>query len=267
MGQLFTQATPDFWEQFSVNNGPTTVTIPPMTIAAWFNSDDITNEQGIAGVFDHSNGTRHLVLCLRGDAGDVVGFQVRSGSTKPYADSASSYSANTWHHAIAVTASITSRFAGIDGVLGTEETTSVSVTGVDSTSIGMYRDSTPDRAFSGKIAEVGFWDVVLNYNEIRLLASGVRPIWIRPGHLKGYYQLWGPTIPIDQSGFGFHCDVANSERSVVGAAEHPPLVLERMAEEEFLLAKSAAVAEIITPDKWHPAIQQPYPYKKSVIPY
>jgi hypothetical protein len=49
--------------------------------------------------------------------------------------------------------------------------------------------------FKGSIAEVGYWNTLLNQNEIAALQSGVSPNKIRRGSLVGYFPLYGAGSP------------------------------------------------------------------------
>jgi len=100
---------------------------------------------------------------------------------------------NTWGHAAAVFVSTTSRFAYLNGVAGTENTTSrIPVTTPDTTNIGarILRDATVNiPAIESLIAEAAIWNVVLTAAELLQLAAGYSPLFVRPASLVAYYPL------------------------------------------------------------------------------
>ena len=147
-------------------------------------------------------------------------LQVRR-DTIAAAETTTGYSVNTWHHAAGTFTSTTARAAFIDGGSKGTDTTSIVPANENRISIGRWGDSTPGNYMSGRICEVGLWDVVLTDDEISALARGVTPNRVRPANLKGYWPVWGLHSPeIDLSGNG-------NSLAVTGAvkADHAPVTL------------------------------------------
>jgi hypothetical protein len=73
---------------------------------------------------------------------------------------------------------------------------------------------------SGRLAEVGIWDVALSDAEFAALLKGISPLHIRRGHLKGYWPLFGVAFPeADISG-----GISNAtQNGTVNAANHAPV--------------------------------------------
>ena len=150
MARLFNDATPDW---LSINTAA--VTAMPLTLACWFNSNDATLTQGLVWLGDKDSDTHMFYLAARGaTAGDPISAFIY-GVSNAEALTSTGYSANTWHHACGVYTSATSRAAYIDGGSKGTNTTSITPSGVDRTSIGRLNRLTPSQAFSGRIAEVG----------------------------------------------------------------------------------------------------------------
>lgn len=92
-------------------------------------------------------------------------------------------SADTWHHLGHTFGSSTSRRAWLDGVAGTEDTTSINVTSLNQMDFGhvaTFQDATY------YAAEWGVWNVVLNATEMGMLALGLSPLMVRPDALVCY---------------------------------------------------------------------------------
>ena len=156
-------------------------TAVPMTMACWFNADDITSNHVLIRVSDGGTTNRLLLEANGAQAGDPV--RARTGNQN--ASSATGFSASTWHHAAGVFTSSTSRRAFIDGVGGTANTGTQAVTGLNATRIGNEAAS----YMNGRIAEAAIWNVDLSDAEIASLATGVRPSLVRPQNLVFYAPL------------------------------------------------------------------------------
>ena len=162
----------------------------PLSLACWFNSDDITVTQTLVSLSDTAGSVDFVRIMAAGNiAGDPVRAQVRRSSPEQ-ADTSTSYSAGTWHHACGTFGSNTSRIAYLDGGGKVEDTTTRSIAqSLDKFSIGSRLTSSPTNYMSGSIAEVGVWDVVLTDAEVAILADGYSPLLVRPANLLLYVPL------------------------------------------------------------------------------
>lgn len=76
--------------------------------------------------------------------------------------------------------------------------------------------------FPGYAADVAIWNAALSDLECIALAKGVRPGWIRPGSLKGWWPIDGLQSPEpDLSGFANNGTVAGSPPKIQG----PPFMM------------------------------------------
>lgn len=165
----------------------------PKTLACWFNSD-LTNSR------------RHLMTLATGGVGSLEspGLQLDVDSTAVIRATSSSatgsnasqttdvYSLQTWHHAAGRFAGAASRIAYLDGVPGTENTTSRATGGsLDNLIVGRGPGGTHNASipFNGRIAEAAVWDVALDTAEIAALARGYKPSQIRPDKLLFYLPI------------------------------------------------------------------------------
>jgi len=166
----------------------------------------------------------YRLTCQGNVAGDYLYFNVLSG-TGTNAITSTGYSANTWHHACVVEASVTSHNVYIDGGSQGNSTTSKTPSGVNVTGVGYIPKLTPSGYFDGDIALVGIWDVALAANEITALARGMHPKRVRPLSLKGCYAIDGIFSPEpDISGGARHLTVTGAVKS-----NNPPVIPYRKA--------------------------------------
>jgi len=179
-------------EQAVVDSTP--VTAAPITVACWARCTDTGSNFGrrVVGIGDKDVTNHNWGLRFS----DVLGTQtIRwaaiGGGSEAVASASGNWVNNTWHHVAGVEASSTSRFAYLDGAVGSENTTSISPSGADRVSIGVIAESAPNAAeyFTGDIAEVGIWDVALTAAEILALSKGVLPKYIRPANLVFYAPM------------------------------------------------------------------------------
>lgn len=183
MARLFDDATTEYLEVAS-----SAVSGYPLTLAGWFYSDDAAAEQVIVSVADSATSANYHVLVAHGGlGGDPV--TARSRAANGTAQSSTGYSINTWHHACGVFTAADDRAAFIDGGSKGTDATSSADTGFDAMSIGRVGDSSPSDYFSGRIAEVGIWDVALSDAEVAVLGAGYSPLFVRPQNLVAYWSL------------------------------------------------------------------------------
>jgi hypothetical protein len=169
------------------------LTAEPITLAGWF-YHDAAQTGCIVGLADASvaDTERFLLLAGRGGGNDQVSAFAEAATDEALTGT---YSRDVWNHGAAVFTSNSSRTAYLNGVAGTANTNNSSVTGIDAVAIGRSPDSTPSSYMSGRVAEVGIWDVALTTGEIEALAAGVTPLQVRPGNLMHYWPLWGNNDP------------------------------------------------------------------------
>ena len=194
----------------------------PLTLAAWFYSDDTANSQCLIWVGDKDVALEWQALIAAGVIGGdpVRAFSARAGFTTE-AESTSGYSANTWHHGAAVFTGATNRAAFIDGrSKGTDAGNIVIGATYDRTSIGRTGDSTPSRYMSGRVAEAVALRIAATDYQVWLHAQGVPAPIVWPGWAIAAY--W-PLFEVDRD-----FPVANYNMSPFNTpswAPHPPKVL------------------------------------------
>ncbi len=128
-----------------------------------------------------------------------------------------SVSVNSWHHIAGVYRSASSRDAYVDGGGKGSDTTTVTPAPMSRTEVGRVGGFAT--YLDGALAEVGIWNVALSDEEIRRLALGQTPLWIRPRALVFYAPLTA----------GEDFDVVRGLSLVASGAPgvrgHPPIVM------------------------------------------
>jgi hypothetical protein len=188
MSRLFDRSIP----QYLITETPV-VTIQGITLACFFNTNDVTVTQTIMGMSRNSTGFDGFWLVLRGAVGgDPLWAQEFNGSSAN-AETTSGVSVNTWHHGCAVFAATNDRRIYLDGgSKGTDSANRSVPSGLDNTTVGSlkYNNGTDDDdPFSGMVAEVGIWNVALTDTEVLMLSLGYSPLLIRPQNLVFYVPL------------------------------------------------------------------------------
>ena len=140
MARLFDDAQTEYLEV-----GLAVITAYPLTISAWFNSNDDSAERGLVWIGDKDVGSEWQFLGLH-----TAGPAVRAGSARAgnivYANSTTGYTENVWHHAAGIYRAQNDRSAYIDGGSRGNNAGGVIIGEVyDRTTIGRRGDSTPDR--------------------------------------------------------------------------------------------------------------------------
>lgn len=191
------------------------VSATPFTVSAWFKPNNATTFFNIAAITTFGSLNHYWRLSAVGDtAGDPVRFSVKDAGTVQNASTSTGFSANVWNHAVGVAASATSRTVYLNGGSSGTNATSRTPSGVNRTYVGVGPGETD--FFDGDIAEIAFWDVALNADEVSALSKGISPLLIRPANLVAYWPLLGRTSPeIDLIGG------ANLTVTGATASDHP----------------------------------------------
>lgn len=141
----------------------TAINAPALTLIAYGNADVITANMNAVGIGDTSSGTQYIYLQWRGAvASDLIGIVHAAGGSAATGVSATGFAASTWCQSVARVNSNTSRYAGINGVLGAQDTTSRATTSIDTLAVGASLLSTPGGYFDGKLSLVQVYDVALS---------------------------------------------------------------------------------------------------------
>lgn len=152
---------------------------PPVSMGAWILPSN-TTAGGIACVSQFAGSGVNRYQFDNGVAGQVrwtlVGSAGNGGAT------VSGLVASKWQHALGVETSSASRYAALDGVSGTVNTTSTTNTGLNTSMIGCISNNSAFSSFwAGQLGEVCFWTRAWTTDEAKIIAN--------PGER---YILWYP---------------------------------------------------------------------------
>lgn len=169
----------------------------PISVAAWFYVGDVTAYRTIFSLSETAANNNYYVLEPRGDvSGDPLEWQVRAPAGGVLSvRTSTSVTANTWHHALGVSASDTDHRVYLNGGGEGSSTSSRAPSGMGRTNIGVYHSNVFDGYFNGNLAFVTVWNVGLTAADAAALASGVHPFLVRPDAIVAYWPLLGQGSP------------------------------------------------------------------------
>lgn len=231
MAKDFDSASSEFLSASAVLTGP------PVCVSAFFRATSSAATQMIFSLNDTGSDNNRFNLYLRTTGNVAVNVRTTNSSI---VESSTAYStADVWEHAGMACASTTSRFALHQGVKGTEDTGSQSVSGIDGSAIGCSRQASNTNFFDGALAQIGVWNADLDDDEWLALADGVSPLLIRPQSLVSYVPLIGG-VNTD-----YVADRAWTDQGTPAAtADHPPA---RMPANSMALSTTAATPPVGSP--------------------
>jgi hypothetical protein len=176
--------------------GSTMVTNPPLLLASWcrFESVGVFQNSISVGVTG-SNNNRYTLGITAGGAVQAVTRTTSSSSA-----TAGTVTVNTWQHIAGYYGSATSRFAYLNGVAGSEDTTSRAPTGLDQIDIG--RQANGGGSMDGKLAEVCIYapasqtiaDIIVSR-----LAAREAPYNVFPHMLLAFWDWVGTEMEISNT--------------------------------------------------------------------
>lgn len=172
----------------------------PLTIACFGKTPTLATLQYMVGVFASGSAANRNCFALAVQATNAPIAAAANGSsfTGP---SGTAISANTWFHACGVWTSAASRTIYVDGANPVTNTTSLTPSSQNRTSVGLGDGSSAASPWLGQLAEIGIWNAALNADEIAALSKGVPPPRIRPGSLVSYMPLVRGLVDIKGNSF------------------------------------------------------------------
>jgi len=179
MARTFLKSTSDY-----LTAGGAGVQAAPLTIACFIRVDALAFHAAVT----LDNGGSHAFFLGVNNTGKAQA-QINAPGSGGFAQAVStaSLSANAWHHIAAVYRSTSSRDAYLDGGGKGSDTTTVTPAPMSRTELGRVAGFAT--YLDGALAEVGVWNGALSDVEVRRLATGYAPPWIRPETLVFYAPL------------------------------------------------------------------------------
>ena len=149
---------------FLTTNTP--VTAPPFSLTGWFNSNQDAF-QTVISIADSAQAFHRFMLQIENAAN---GTQIRArteAGAGAHAESTTTWTVNTWHHACAVFAATNDRRAFLDGGGKGTDTTTVTPTSIDRIGIGQQADLTlGSDEMSGRLADARIYNRTLRDGDV-----------------------------------------------------------------------------------------------------
>ena len=116
-----------------------------------------------------------------------------SGNSSTFGQSSiSGLTAGTWQQVGVMVTTNSLRNSIRNGTIGTNETTTINISGFDRMHIACgYNNGSRGGHSNDTIADIGLWNVALSAEEWAALAAGASPLLVRPSALVGYWPLRG----------------------------------------------------------------------------
>jgi len=167
----------------------------PVTISAWINPSSLSSAQREIFIIQLSSFATIIAIEYRPDlAGNTIygNFNGASGNAAPFA-TAQITNANQWYHGCVIAYSATSTAAFLNG--GNKGTSAVNFGTQSAPNLSFIGSYNSGGFFAGSIADVAVWNVALSDAEVTALAQGIRPQFVRPASLVGWWPLDGILSP------------------------------------------------------------------------
>jgi hypothetical protein len=185
VGKLFTAASTEF-----MNYPGGLVTAMPLTMGCWFSPTSLAATQTLMDQHNAASApTRSSYSISVTSTGAITAVLAGSASTGTAQSTTTIAVDGLWHHAVGVFTSSSLRAAFLDGGGKGTNTTLEATSTINVFNIGRLAGNSFTQYASSRIAEAAIWKASLTDAEVRQLAQGVLPVFIRPQSLVGYWSL------------------------------------------------------------------------------
>lgn len=185
MSILFDDTNPDY---LTLASAP--VTIMPMTFSLWIYPDEDGRSFQAPFSIGNSGGVDQFTInIMGGTVNDPVRCYARDAGGQTFA-TINGIVFNTWQHVAATYINNVSRYVFLDGVKSAQDVNDRTPANINLTRVAIEaRSGAAASKFSGRIAEIGVWNVTLTDDEITILSLGYSPLFVRPESLVFYLPL------------------------------------------------------------------------------
>lgn len=151
------------------------LTAVPMSMICRFQAPNVTTNYALMSTHRKTVQLNSFALYASGgNTGDPVEAYTTSNITYPYAKSSAGYTANVWYVATGVWAAANSRAAYLDGANKGTNTTSVTPSGIDETTIGVTHNSSEyGNYLAGYVAACAFYNVALSDAQVLAISTAM----------------------------------------------------------------------------------------------
>ncbi len=217
MARLLDDASTEYFENASDPIGSY-----PCTMAAWVYPDATGINHVAVGITDNS--ATNVIQLLWVNSSDQPVAQSRNGGTAVSAVSGQTLTINTWAHICAVFTGDADRDIYVNGGNVVNDTGNETWGGSSNvTNFGRRVRATQDRYWSGRLAEIGIWNVALTAANVASLGAGFIPLMVRPDALVTYAMpFWGPGSNADE--YDYIGGLTFTEGGTSPEADHCPII-------------------------------------------
>lgn len=189
----------------------------PISVSAWIKPESAATATAVFSLGVNGGVARHTLVHT--SLSTIQAASTNSGGSGGQSTSAGTAPVGSWTQVGAMFGSSSSRKAVRNGVIATENTTALTISGLNRTLLGARYNTTLGAYFDGVVAEVGVWDVELTQAEWTALSKGISPLAVRPANLVAYWPLFGGSSPEPNR-------LGSGDMTVTGAtqADHPPIL-------------------------------------------
>jgi hypothetical protein len=189
MARLFDDAQSQYLE-----NANAIVSAVPFSVSMWVYPDaDLS--MIFMSIADTAGDTNYFDLRMSATTLKAGISASDTGSGFSNAGATAALTLNQWNHIAGVFSAVDSRTIYLNGGNSNTDSHSRTPAGIDNTAIGALVRTGVAAATSGRIAEVGIYNVALTDDEIAELAKGASPLLVKPANLVAYWNLFGRSCP------------------------------------------------------------------------
>jgi hypothetical protein len=217
-----------------LNLGSAVLSAEPITVSAWFYTDD-NAQSGAQTVFSlgSSSSSTHYFVLWWASATTTMEAIARAAAAARKATYSVTPTNNTWYHVGGIWATTTDRTVYFDGNTGNN--TQFASPTVNQTSIGARWTTSASQFMSGRLADVGLWNVALTSTEMGMLQAGYSPWQVRRASLVAWWRLLGSE---DQDLVAGNHLTAQGSPTTAG---HPPIYNPLIRKRTFVVPSAPAV--------------------------
>lgn len=165
----------------------------PLTFAAWVRPSALTAAKVLVSIARSDNNDDMFMLYCDNN---IASFRKGNASGSGTAAASGLLVTNQWQHVAGTSANAASRACYRGGAnKGTDATSIAFGSTINRTGLMHNARMDQDMVLNGSQAESAIWNVVLTDDEILQLSKGIRPLFIRPNNLVGYWPIYGTESP------------------------------------------------------------------------
>lgn len=183
MSRVFTAASSEWLD---VAEAP--VTTYPFSVSFFFRPTTVGAAQTMFWLGNTAVANDYFSVEL--DATDHLIIHARDGvGSNELTPTVATVTVNTWHHAMAIFESATSRRISLDGGVEASGTDNITPDNTNGLAFGRHSTSAPGSYYDGHLMWAAIWDVAFANGEYEILSERKCPLYFRRDNLVDFYLL------------------------------------------------------------------------------